>query len=115
MDDRADLLLSPPAQNPPPYIYAIFSGFESFPTIHSPALVMFAEPHDFGPVRDQSPRRITLQARDLRVTEYQAKAFETQVPSAHVIRIPHASHYIYRSNEQQVLKEMDVFIAALPK
>jgi len=115
MEDRADLLLSPPAQNPPPYLYAIFSGFETFPTIHSPALVIFAEPHDFGLVRDHLPSQAALEARDLRITEYQARAFETQVPSAHVVRIPHASHYIYRSYEQQVLAEVDAFVSALPK
>jgi len=99
---------------PPPYLYAIFSGSESFPTIHCPALVIFAEPHDFGPTQDYSASRAAFEARDLRTTEYQAKAFETQVPSAHVIRIPHASHYIYRSHEQRVLQEIDTFIASLP-
>jgi non-heme chloroperoxidase len=106
---------SGPAQRPepPPYLYAIFSGQESFPTIHAPALVIFAVPHDFGPT-DNSASRAQLEARDLRVTEYQVKAFETQVPSAHVVRIPHASHYVFRSNEEDVLREMNAFIAALP-
>ena len=99
---------------PPPYLYAIFSGFEGFPTIHCPALVIFAEPHDFGPTQDYSASRAAFEARDLRITEYQAKAFESQVPSAHVIRIPHASHYIYRSHEQRVLQEIDAFVSSLP-
>jgi pimeloyl-ACP methyl ester carboxylesterase len=103
-----------PRPDPPPYLYAIFSGQESFPTIHAPALVFFAVPHNFGP-SDHSEARAQLEARDLRVTEYQVKAFETQVPSAHIVRIPNASHYVYRSNEQEVLKEMDAFISALPK
>ncbi len=102
-----------PRPDPPPYLYAIFSGQESFPTIHSPALVIFSVPHDFGPT-DHSASRAQLEARDLRVTEYQVKAFETQVPSAHVVRIPHASHYVFVSNEKQVLQEMNAFISALP-
>jgi non-heme chloroperoxidase len=103
-----------PRPDPPPYLYAIFSGSESFPTIHSPALVIFAEPHDFGPTQDHSASRVAFEARDLRITEYQAKAFETQVPSVHVFRIPHASHYVFQSNEQEVLKDIDDFISALP-
>jgi non-heme chloroperoxidase len=102
-----------PRPDPPPYLYAIFSGQESFPTIHAPALVIFAVPHDFGPT-DHSAAREKLEARDLRVTEDQVKAFETQVPTAHIVRIPHASHYVFRSNEQEVLKEMDAFISTLP-
>jgi non-heme chloroperoxidase len=99
--------------DPPPYLYAVFSGQESFPTIHAPALVLFAVPHDFGPT-DHSASRAQLEARDLKITEYQVKAFETQVPAAHVVRIPHASHYVYRSNEQEVLREIDAFISTLP-
>jgi pimeloyl-ACP methyl ester carboxylesterase len=99
--------------DPPPYLYAMFSGQESFPTIYAPALVFFAVPHDFGPT-DHSDARVKLEARDLRTTEYQVKAFETQVPTAHIVRIPHASHYVFRSNEQEVLKEMNAFISTLP-
>ncbi len=115
---QAQLPPSPPAagphSDPPPFLYAIFSGFESFPTIHSPALVIFAEPHDFGPAHNDSALQAFYEARDLRITEYQAKAFETQVPSAHVVRIPHASHYVFRSNEPEVLQEINAFISALP-
>ena len=111
------LLPPPPISGPrpvsPPYLYAIFSGFESFPTIHSPALVIFAEPHDFGSLQEHSAWRAALEARDLRITESQAKAFETQVPYAHVIRISHASHYVFLSNEQQVLQEINAFTSAL--
>jgi hypothetical protein len=46
--------------------------------------------------------------------EPQVAAFERQVPSAHVVRIPHATHYVFRSNEADVLREMNTFIATLP-
>jgi non-heme chloroperoxidase len=104
---------SGPKPDPPPYLYALFSGQESFPTIHAPALVIFAVPHDFGPT-DNSPSRTQMEARDLRITGLQVKAYETQVPNAHLVRIPHASHYVFGSNEGDVLREMNAFIAALP-
>jgi len=101
-----------PRPDPPPYLYALFSGQESFRTIDAPALVIFAVPHDFGP-SDHSAAREQMEAKDLRVTERQVKAFETQVPSARVVRMPHASHYVYRSIEAQVLQEMDACVAGL--
>jgi len=30
-----------------------------------------------------------------------------------VVRIPHADHYVFRSNEADVLKEINAFIAGL--
>jgi hypothetical protein len=36
-----------------------------------------------------------------------------QVPSAHVVMIPHATHYIFQSNEADALREMCTFIATL--
>ena len=42
-------------------------------------------------------------------------AFERQVPSAHVVRIPHGTHYVFRSNEADVLREMNAFITVLPQ
>lgn len=103
-----------PRPEPPPYLYALFSGQESFPTIHAPALVFFAVPHDFGPT-DHSEARAQLEAKDLRNTERQLKAFEVQVPSARIVRLPHASHYVYRSNEAEVVAAMKEFIAGLPE
>lgn len=103
-----------PRPDPPPYLYALFSGQESFPTVNTPTLALFAVPHDFGPP-DNSPARAQLETRDLRITEYQVKAFETQVPTARIVRMPHASHYIFVSNEGDVLREIDAFISTLKK
>jgi alpha-beta hydrolase superfamily lysophospholipase len=44
----------------------------------------------------------------------QARAFEAGVPSAHVVRIPNADHYVFNSNEADVLREMNAFLAKLP-
>jgi hypothetical protein len=34
--------------------------------------------------------------------------------SAHVVRLAHASHDVYRSNEADALREMNAFISTLP-
>jgi non-heme chloroperoxidase len=58
--------------------------------------------------------RAAAQARDLETTSAQANAFESGVPSARVVRLPNASHFVFRSNETDVLREMNTFIASLP-
>jgi non-heme chloroperoxidase len=99
----------------PPIPMAIRSGQERFTTFHVPALVIFADPHDFGGAMKDNPKaRAAMQAANDRDTERQAVAFERQVPSAHVVRIPNASHYVFRSNEADVLREMNAFISTLP-
>jgi hypothetical protein len=40
-------------------------------------------------------------------------AFERGLPSARVVRIPNADHYVFQSNEAEVLREMNAFIAGL--
>ena len=42
-----------------------------------------------------------------------ANAFEAGVPSAHVVRLQNADHYVFRSNEGDVLREMNDFMARL--
>jgi hypothetical protein len=41
----------------------------------------------------------------------QVDAFEHGVPTAHVVRLPHATHFVWISNEADVLREMNAFIA----
>ncbi len=92
-------------------------GRERFTTIHAPALVIFADGDNLVPVSgddSESRAQAMRQALMKRNKELQIAAFERQVPSAHVVRIPHATHYIFRSNEADVLREINTFVASLP-
>jgi len=100
-----------------PDLFAIMEGRERFTTIHAPALVMFADRDNLGPVSGDDPKSrasAVRRALENRNREQQVAAFERQVPSAHVVRIPHATHYVFRSNEADVLREVNTFIATLP-
>ncbi|WP_260703068.1 alpha/beta fold hydrolase [Edaphobacter flagellatus] len=102
-------------QPPPPVGTAIMLGQQRFTTINAPALAIFATPKDLGQLLKDNPKaRAALQAANNHDTEQQATAFERQVPAAHVVRIPNASHYVFVSNEADVLREMNAFIAMLP-
>ena len=52
--------------------------------------------------------------RDEAAAGAQAKAFADGVPTARVVRLPHAKHDVYASNEADVLREMNSFLANLP-
>ena len=101
---------------PPPAVLATREGVQRYDTIKGvPILAIFADPHDLGnAMKDKPEVRAAMEAIDLRNVEGQAKAFETQVPNAKVVRIPYANHYVFRSNEADVLREMNAFIATLP-
>lgn len=47
------------------------------------------------------------------LTERQAKAFENGVPSARMVNLPGAHHYVFLSNEADVLREMNAFLRRL--
>jgi hypothetical protein len=44
--------------------------------------------------------------------EDQAKAFKTQVPHARIVRIANADHYLFQSKADEVVSEMNAFIAS---
>lgn len=54
-----------------------------------------------------------LQASEADI-EPQIKAFERQVPKARVVRLPNSDHFVYRSNEDDVLREIRAFVGSLP-
>jgi non-heme chloroperoxidase len=56
-----------------------------------------------------------ITAADLERQTRLANAFEAGVPSAKVIRLPNADHYIFRSNEAEVLRAMTDFLGKLPQ
>jgi non-heme chloroperoxidase len=95
---------------------AIVEGEEKYTEIRVPVLAIFALPHDFGPVVDNDPEaRAAAEGWDAALSVPQAKAFEMGVPSARVVRLPHANHYVFISNEADVLREMRAFMSGLPQ
>jgi len=91
---------APPTTSPfNPAMLAVMEGGQKYTNIPVPILAIFALS---GSLLHQSD------------VEGQATAFEKGVPSARVVRLPHAEHYVYRSNEADVLREINVFVRSLP-
>jgi hypothetical protein len=100
-----------PTTSLPPIMEGIMTGRQKYTRIPVPILAIYALPHDLGPVTSAA-QRAQNEANDLKAAA-QAKAFETGLPNARVVRIARANHYVFLSNEADVLREMETFIASL--
>ena len=97
----------------------LLTGMKKYFDIRVPALVFFALPHGLGrwvdgstdpEVREQA-KAYTAALTPL--TARQAQLIEDGVPTARVMRLPGAHHYIYLSHEAEVVREMRSFLGRL--
>ena len=94
--------------------YAIISGQQKYTEIHGPVLAIFASPSEIPPGAEKDPVMRTMIADADSAVERQVSAFARGVPQARVVRMPRANHFVFRSNEDEVLREMRAFISSLP-
>jgi non-heme chloroperoxidase len=91
---------SPPAFPPtPPEMLAIMTSGVKYTNIPVPILAIFATQRDSPADEEWRDRQIS--------------AFEKGLPSAHVVRIPHAHHDVFNTNKDDVTREMTAFLASL--
>jgi pimeloyl-ACP methyl ester carboxylesterase len=89
----------PRAYQFPAEMHALLKGAQKYTNLRCPALAFYAVPqHDSADAAD-------MQA--------QATAFERGVPAARVVRLTNATHWVWESNEADVLREMSAFIGRL--
>lgn len=92
---------------------------KKYTDIPVPALVIFANPHGQGTWVDNSTdAKVRAAAKEysaalLGLTNRQVKAFQDRVPTARVVELPGAHHYVFLSNEADVLREMRAFLTGL--
>jgi non-heme chloroperoxidase len=98
----------------PPINQAIMKGRQKYTDIRVPVLAIYALPHASGQSFKDDAARAAADAKDEATTGVQAKAFESGVRTARIVRLPHANHYVFLSNEADVLREMNAFLANLP-
>lgn len=88
----------------------IFDNTRRYGPVKVPVLAILAEPRQCGRNCDK-PFMQKILAADVARSAY----FEKQSPNARLVRIPYASHYIWRSNQADVLREMNAFMDKLPR
>lgn len=91
---------------------AVLDGGQSFKgPLVVPILAIFAHPHSLAGVPQSAMPAFQKQEAD---DAKQIAGFQHQLPSAKVVVIPNADHFIYISNTDQVLREINAFIGKLP-
>ena len=116
VQDPAVPLFHAPRGSGDPIVDAIHLGATEYTKIQVPALAIFACPHNFDsdPSLKNDPKfKAALIADNLFYTSRQADAFAAAIPGAHVVRLPNADHYVFRSNEADVIREMNAFLTTL--
>ncbi len=99
-------------------LMAIMTSPKKYVNIPVRALVIFAIPHvpetwmikNTDPIVRKAANAYFAEIDD--IADRQAEAFQNSVPSARVIRL-RGMHYIFLSNESDVLREMRMFLAGL--
>ena len=97
----------------------LMTGTKKYTAIPVPALLIFANPHSQGIwVDENTDPSVQAAAKTYStalsaLTERQEKSVENGVPTVHVITLPGANHYVFLSNEAEVLNAIDAFLASL--
>lgn len=108
-------------RNPPggAMLMAMIKGGKKYTAIPAPALILFANPHGLGTWVDQStdPKvQNTAKAFSTQMNvlvEKQENAVKNGVPAAHVLTMAGANHYVFLSNEDEVVRDIRDFLAHL--
>jgi non-heme chloroperoxidase len=104
----------PPIPPRTPIGAAMTFGMQKYTNIPVPVLAIYACPHNWDRFPSGDPtRKAALLADDTARCNAWADAFSRGVPGSRVVRIPNADHYVYLSNERQVVAEMNGFLAGL--
>jgi pimeloyl-ACP methyl ester carboxylesterase len=89
---------------------AVMAGQQKFTGVKCPTLAIFA----VMPLPPPGSKPDPLNNPEVRAWRAaSAKAFEAGMPSAKVVRLENANHFVFRSNESEVLSAMNAFIATL--
>jgi pimeloyl-ACP methyl ester carboxylesterase len=93
---------------------AITAGERRYSTISLPILAIFANPKPAPYPFNIPAENAAAEALETKGIADIATAFQKGMPTARVVQIPHADHYVFLTNEADVLREMRAFLAALP-
>ena len=86
-------------------VQAMEQGMHAYTGIKPPILVIYATPKPCAPACNDPDY-----LRRTRDETAQADVVEKSYPSGRVVRIPRANHYVFRSHEAEVMKEVNTFL-----
>jgi len=110
--DAADPNASPRQafRTPGTVISAIDAGAGRYGSVSVPVLAIFVSPHDYDKTwPEKTPEINATLAWERAATEAVIEAFQAGMRSARVVRLSGANHYVFLSNEAEVLREVRRF------
>lgn len=110
LPDNEQAAPSTPAVNP---YKEITMGIQKYSDIRAPILAICAFPWELSADVTNTPTRRALLDIDNKHQRNRLVAFQKRFPKAHVVKIANASHWIWRSHESDVLREMNAFLDSL--
>ena len=110
--NNAEVANMPPLPPRSPLSAALNFGAQKYTSVPVPALAIYACPHNWDRLPDNARKTALIADDKARCTGW-ADAFRRGVPSARIVLIPNADHYVYLSNESQVVAEMNAFLSTL--
>lgn len=115
LESQPTATVRPTALRRDPVASALFAGAQRYTTVNGPVLAIFAAPRPLPPdAPTDSAARARMDSVALAAVLPQITAFQRGVPQARVIRLAHATHYVFRSNEADVVRELRAFVDELP-
>ena len=95
---------------------AMLAGEQRYTSVKTPVLAIFPSPHaEVAEMFEKDPvGRAAAEAADVARVEARIKVVEKAAPAPHIVRIAHASHMVFMSNEADVLREIEAFLGSLP-
>ena len=109
---NAEIANLPPLPRRSPINAALNFGAQKYTSIPVPVLAIYACPHNWERLPDSDRKAALIVDDKARCTGW-AEAFRRGVPSAHIVMIPNADHYVYITNEARVVAEINAFLATL--
>jgi hypothetical protein len=110
--NNVEIANMPPLPPRSPIGAALNFGMQKYTSIPVPALAIYACPHNWSRLPD-GPGKTALIADDKARCARWADNFRHGVPTAQIVMIPNADHYVYLSNEAQVIAVMSAFLDKL--
>jgi non-heme chloroperoxidase len=111
---RPDRLVTPPAAPRDPIADSLFGGQQKYTTIRGPVLAIYAAPRELpAAIAKDSAAIARSDSTYMAAVMPQINAFERGIPGSRVVRIPRSNHYVFRSHEAEVLREIATFIDGL--
>ncbi len=100
---------------PPSPSTNILLGQQKYTHLSGPILAIFAVPHTFADMYANDPKALAA-ARDFDTKRMTAIAggFAKDVSTAKVVQLNNADHFIFESNEPDVLRSINTFLEQLP-